>query len=292
MTQSNRVELRYIINDQTIYVRLVTEKGQAMSGTFLRCEDNASFECLSSALKKDDKKKIKELISMKFDLIEAINSFGDGKVGFQDGDLFYVTEDGDKNTIDTKLTARIKEMIRTGADAQVLIKFLDNLLDNPDPRAVRDFYDFLIVNNLAMTEDGYFLAYKIVAPDFKDLYTGTMDNSPGKVVSMPRSKVNPDPDETCSHGLHICSKDYLPNYGGFYGSNNGSNKILVVRVNPKDVVAFPKDYANAKARVCEYTVVGEFVAPKNLKEYIDKIEAGVTVNVEEIKKLISEKLEA
>lgn len=285
-----KLELRFIINDQTIYVWLNTEKGQKMSGTFLRAEDPKAFETLAKALKEDNKKKIKELVSMKFDLIQAINSFGDGKVGFSDGDLFYVTEDGDKNPIDTKLTAKIKELIRTGADASVLVKFLDNLLDNPNPRSIKDFYDFLIVNNLAMTEDGHFLAYKIVGPKFLDLYTGKMDNSPGTVVKMDRSKVNADPKHTCSHGLHICSKDYLPNYGGFYGANGGGNKIVVVKVNPRDVVAFPLDYNNAKARVCEYSVVGEFVVRETLKEQIAKIEAGVTVNIEAVKKLIAETL--
>jgi len=285
-----KLELRFIINEQTIYVWLNTEKGQKMSGTFLRAEDPQAFETLAKALKEDNKKKIKELVSMKFDLIQAINSFGDGKVGFTDGDLFYVTEDGEKNPIDTKLTAKIKELIRTGADAGVLVKFLDNLLDNPNPRSIKDFYDFLIVNNLAMTEDGHFLAYKIVGPNFLDLYTRTMDNSPGTVVRMDRSKVNDNPSQTCSHGLHICSKDYLPSYGGGwkYGGNNNGNKIVVVKVNPRDVVAFPKDYANAKARVCEYSVVGEFVVKETLKEQIAKIEAGVTVNIDVVKKLIAE----
>jgi hypothetical protein len=283
-----KLELRFIINEQTIYVWLNTEKGQKMSGTFLRAEDPVAFETLAKALKEDNKKKIKELVSMKFDLIQAINSFGDGKVGFTDGDLFYVTEDGDKNPIDTKLTAKIKELIRTGADAGVLVKFLDNLLDNPNPRSIKDFYDFLIVNNLAMTEDGHFLAYKIVGPNFLDLYTGKMDNSPGTVVKMDRSKVNDNPKQTCSHGLHICSKDYLPQYGGGYGSGNNKNKIVVVKVNPKNVVAFPLDYNNAKARVCEYAVVGEFVVTETLKEQIAKIEAGVTVNIEAVKKMIAE----
>lgn len=283
-----KLELRFIINEQTIYVWLETEKGQKMSGTFLRAEDKVAFDTLAKALKDDNKKKIKELVSMKFDLIQAINSFGDGKVGFSDGDLYYVTEDGDKNPIDTKLTAKIKELIRTGADASVLVKFLDNLLDNPNPRSIKDFYDFLIVNNLAMTEDGHFLAYKIVGPDFLDLYTRTMSNAPGEVVKMDRSKVNDNPAQTCSHGLHICSKDYLPQYGGGYGSGNKGNKIVVVKVNPKNVVAFPLDYNNAKARVCEYTVVGEFVVRETLKEQIAKIEAGVTVNLEAVKKLIAE----
>ncbi|MNH59423.1 hypothetical protein D3C76_102760 [compost metagenome] len=284
--------LRYIVNDQTIYIWIDTEHG-TMSGTFLKDDDTESFGTLAKALKEQNTKVIKEIVGLKFNLIQAINSFGDGKVGFEEGELFYVNQSGEKSNVDTKLTAKIKSLIHAGASAEILVKFLDNLIGNPDRRAVQDFYDFLIVNNLAMTDDGHFLAYKIVRDDFKDLYTGTMDNSPGKVVSMDRSKVNPDPNHTCSYGLHICSKDYLPHYGGFYGSGSKS-KILVVKVNPADVVAFPKDYRNAKARVCSYTVLGTIESENRefLKDQIAKLEAGVTADVEAIKKIIKQAVTA
>jgi hypothetical protein len=284
--------LRYIVNDQTIYIWIDTEHG-TMSGTFLKDDDTESFGTLAKALKEQNTKVIKEIVGLKFNLIQAINSFGDGKVGFEEGELFYVNQSGEKSNVDTKLTAKIKSLIHAGASAEILVKFLDNLIGNPDRRAVQDFYDFLIVNNLAMTDDGHFLAYKIVRDDFKDLYTGTMDNSPGKVVSMDRSKVNPDPNHTCSYGLHICSKDYLPHYGGFYGSG-AKSKILVVKVNPADVVAFPKDYRNAKARVCSYTVLGTIESENRdfLKDQIAKLEAGVTADVEAIKKIIKQAVTA
>jgi hypothetical protein len=32
---------------------------------------------------------------------------------------------------------------------------------------------------------------------------------------------------------------------------------MIVAVDPKDVVAVPTDYDNAKMRVCRYTIVGE-----------------------------------
>lgn len=279
-------QLNYIANAQTIYIWMDTEHGK-MSGTFLKEDDGVSFATLAKALAKGDNKVIKEIVSLKFNLIQAINSFGGGKVGFEDGDLFYVNDAGDRNSVDSKLTAKIKSLIASGSSAEILVKFLDNLINNPDRRAVQDFYDFLIVNDLAMTEDGHFLAYKIVRHDFKDLYTGTMDNSVGKTVSMDRSKVNPNPQQTCSHGLHICSKDYLPHYGGFYGSGKPS-QVLVVKVNPADVVAFPMDYKNAKARVCSYEVIGTLESQNRefLKEQIAKLEAGVTVDIAAIKKII------
>lgn len=279
-------QLNYIANEQTIYIWMDTEHGK-MSGTFLKEDDGVSFATLAKALAKGDNKVIKEIVSLKFNLIQAINSFGGGKVGFEDGDLFYVNDAGDRNSVDSKLTAKIKSLIAAGSSAEILVKFLDNLINNPDRRAVQDFYDFLIVNDLAMTEDGHFLAYKIVRHDFKDLYTGTMDNSVGKIVSMDRSKVNPNPQQTCSYGLHICSKDYLPHYGGFYGSGKPS-QVLVVKVNPADVVAFPMDYKNAKARVCSYEVIGTLESQNRefLKDQIAKLEAGVTVDIAAIKKII------
>lgn len=286
------LKLNYIANDQTIYVWIDSEHGK-MSGTFLKDDDTESFATLAKALKEQDTKVIKDIVSLKFNLIQAINSFGGGKVGFEDGELFYVNNEGEKANVDTKLTSKIRELINAGKSAEVLVKFLDNLINNPDKRAVQDFYDFLLVNNLAITEDGHFLAYKIVGSDYLDLYTGTMDNSPGKVVSMDRSKVNPDPRQTCSYGLHICSKDYLPQYGGGYGSGR-DNKIVVVKVNPADVVAFPKDYANAKARVCSYTVMGtiESADPNFLKNQIAKLESGVTADIDAIKKIIKEAVSA
>ena len=286
------LQLNYIANDQTIYIWVDTEHGK-MSGTFLKDDDTECFATLAKALKQKNNKVIKDIVSLKFNLIQAINSFGGGKVGFEDGELFYVNQEGDKANVDTKLTAKIKTLISAGKSAEVLVKFLDNLINNPDKRAIQDFYDFLIVNNLAMTEDGHFLAYKIVRDDFKDLYTGTMDNSPGKVVAMDRSKVNPNPAQTCSHGLHICSKDYLPQYGGGYGSGRNS-KILVVKVNPANVVAFPRDYAHSKARVCEYTVLGTIQSHDTefLKGQIEKLEAGVTADIEAIKKIIRDAVTA
>lgn len=279
-------KLNFIANSQTIYIWMDTPHGK-MSGTFLKDDDGISFATLTKALAANDQKTIKEIVSLKFNLIQAINSFGGGKVGFENGDLFFVNDAGDRNSVDSKLTAKIKELIASGGSAEILVRFLDNLIGNPDRRAIQDFYDFLIVNNLAMTEDGHFLAYKIVRHDFKDLYTGTMDNSVGKTVAMDRSKVNPDPNQTCSHGLHICSKDYLPQYGGFYGSGKPS-QVLVVKVNPKDVVAFPMDYRNAKARVCSYEVIGTLESQDRefLQNQIAKLEAGVTVDIEAIKKII------
>jgi len=96
-----------------------------------------------------------------------------------------------------------------------------------------------------------------------DIYSGTIDNSVGKVIQMDRAKVNDDPQHTCSAGLHVCANEYLDGY-----ANAASTKTLVVEVNPAHVVAVPYDYNFAKMRVCEYKVVAE-IDPKTIPEVLD-----------------------
>jgi hypothetical protein len=69
---------------------------------------------------------------------------------------------------------------------------------------------------------------------------------------VPRNCVDEDPDRTCSHGLHVCSFDYLPHF------SHANGHVVVCKVNPADVVAIPRDYNNTKMRVCRYEVVGEY----------------------------------
>jgi acyl carrier protein len=68
-------------------------------------------------------------------------------------------------------------------------------------------------------------------------------------------------DNHCSYGLHFCSQSYLQKFGG--------DRIVILKINPRDVVSIPTDYNHAKGRCCRYEVIGElagdpstaFVAP-------------------------------
>ena len=174
----------------------------------------------------------------------------------------YVTESNRVNIVDgaitfdgvvihNSLTDRILQFIKEGLPVSPLIKFFENLQDNPSFRAVSELYNFLEVGSLPLTEDGYFLAYKNVRSDFTDIYTGTFNNSIGKICKMPRNMVNEDSNQTCSNGLHVCSLAYLPNF------SNADGHTMIVKIHPKDVVSVPIDYSNTKLRCCEYEVVAE-----------------------------------
>lgn len=203
---------------------------------------------MSKCLEVDTKPKdIEPLI----DVAKAVEIFSNGKVTVRDEVLSF-----DGVEMDAGLGQRVVALLREGQSIDSLVKFMENLLQNPSFRAVNELYGFLSACNLPITSDGCFLAYKKIAYDYKDLYSRTMDNGLGKIVTMHRNRVDEDSSRTCSEGLHCCSFGYLKNYGGT-GTTDHDDRVVIVRVNPKDVVAVPADYHNQKMRVCEYAVVDE-----------------------------------
>lgn len=150
------------------------------------------------------------------------------------------------------LTEKMLEMLEEGFDLEPMAKFLNNLMANPSMRAINELYGFLEKGNLPITPDGHFLAYKAVRADFKDIHSGTLDNSVGQVVSMPRNAVDDNKDQTCSYGLHFCSVDYLKHFARTDGH------VMVLKINPADVVSIPADYNDTKGRCARYEVVDEY----------------------------------
>lgn len=130
-----------------------------------------------------------------------------------------------------------------------IINFLENLLQNPSNRIYENLYQFLEKGKNPITEDGHFLAFKRVNGNYTDIHTGTFLNIPGNTLEMPRNQVDDNPNNTCSNGFHVCSLDYLKEFSG--------ERIVICKINPRDVVAIPVDYNQTKMRVCRYEVTSE-----------------------------------
>jgi len=175
----------------------------------------------------------------------------DGFIMEVDTDLMtvQVTVRGFEYPLSARLIKQISVIAGRNGNLAPLTEFVKNLVANPDNTIAADLFDFLQNCNLAITEDGCFLAYKKVNNDFMDCHTGKFDNSPGNTVSMPRFAVVRDRNKTCESGLHVAAWQYLNSYGGA--------KTVVCKVNPKNVISVPIDYSNQKMRVCEYTVLDE-----------------------------------
>jgi hypothetical protein len=199
-----------------------------------------TYQKVLDAIKAQDWDTVKEIVDPK----KIVLNYGQGNVEVQGDKLFWKGEE-----LDTGLAQRMIQMLQDGFPIEPMVNFMENLYQNPSKRAVTELYSFLEKNNLPITPDGYFLAYKKVRDNFFDVHSGTMDNSVGNVVEMERNKVDDDKNNTCSTGLHFCGMSYLNHFGG--------ERTVIVKINPRDVVSIPSDYNDAKGRACRYEVIGE-----------------------------------
>lgn len=203
-------------------------------------KSHPTYQKVVDAIKSSDWDTVKAII----DPVKVVLNYGRGNVSIQGDKLFWK---GDE--FNGALATRMIAMLQEGFSIEPMVLFMENLMNNPSKRAVDELYGFLEKNNLPLTPDGHFLAYKKVRDNFLDVHSGTMDNSPGRVVEMERNRVDDNKDNTCSAGLHFCGQSYLSHFGG--------ERTVIVKVNPADVVSIPSDYNGAKGRACRYEVVGE-----------------------------------
>ena len=229
----------YILDPVSKSLTLVIDNAQHT----LNNDTHPNFEKILDAIREGDTDRVRELV----DLTRAVANYSHGLLDVREGDVYW-----DGKPFHNAMASRLLDMLKAEFPVEPLVEFLHNLKQNPSKRAVDELYGFLENNSLPITPDGHFLAYKKVRSDYLDIYSGTMDNSVGKVVEMARNEVDEDKDRTCSTGLHFCSMAYLPNFGFGY-----DNRVVIVKINPRDVVSIPSDYNNAKGRACRYEVIGE-----------------------------------
>ena len=209
--------------------------------------DHKCFSDVKKAITKDDWDEVIRLM----DPAAYMTSLGEGSVRVQDSEVYLLDEYDVEFKVPQDLGDTIQLYLSEGLPLLPIINFATKLNRNPSYRSVQQLFGFIRANNITLTEDGNFIAYKGIRDDFKDKYTGTFDNSIGSTVSVPRNSVDEDPARTCSHGLHVASYEYAHNvYAG------PTDITVIVEVSPEHVVAVPVDYNEAKMRVCEYRVVG------------------------------------
>lgn len=228
-----------------------------------------TFGLVLEAIKNQDEVALEASLNIRKNIVDKINTAAKGtKVRIEGNSIFYETRE-----ITGLIASRVFEMIRLSLDVTPMLKFIENLMQNPSKRAVDELFGFMEACTLPITEDGHFLAYKRVRSDYKDVHSGTLDNSVGNTLEMPRNLVDEDKNNTCSYGLHFCSYDYLKHFSG--------QRIVVLKINPADVVAIPADYNNSKGRTCKYEVVDELPLNQyNLPE--NQLDEGFTQKYSEV----------
>ena len=165
----------------------------------------------------------------------------------KDGNLYVF---GDP--VHSTLANRVLSFLEHGLDCVHLFKFILKLNLNPSKRAVDELYTFLEHRALPITDNGNFLAYKAVRADYTDKHTGKFVNTVDAVLEMPRNKVDDDKNVGCSYGFHAGTVEYAKDFLG------GQGHLMIVEINPADVVSIPTDCQFQKLRTCKYKVVGEY----------------------------------
>jgi len=241
------VPMHYAKTDKGGVLTLIL-KGKSVQ---IREENHIAFSAIIEALNNgasedellalaDEKVALKKYVEIKSEGRAQVNDFGK------------VTLDGQE--VHGTIASRIADLMRQKLPFKHLLRFIERVNENPSFSARNELYDFLENKGLPITEDGFFIAYKAVRKDYKDKYSGTIDNSPGNTVSIQRSKVDDDRNHGCSSGLHVGALDYVYNYG----SSNCGDIILTVKIDPSDVVSVPSECAYQKCRTCKYEVLRVF----------------------------------
>ena len=213
--------------------------------TYQVLPDHVNYRIILENLKDSSAEDLEALV----DIQKCMEVYTDGAVEIKQGKVFYSGEE-----VHGAISKRILEFMSKGLPFEPLVKFLDNLMENPSMQSQKELYDFLEHKSLPITEDGCFLAYKAVRKDYMDKYSGKFDNKVGSVVSMTRAKVDDNRSVGCSAGLHVGALDYVTGYG----SLEANDVIVIVKINPKDAVSVPSDSSYEKLRTCKYEVVGQY----------------------------------
>jgi hypothetical protein len=209
--------------------------------------DHISYKLIIKSLNKSSDDDILKLYNKSTAVQEYVEKNNGGRAIVKDGQVYI-----DGNPVHNVIAQRILDFIREGLPFTHLLKFLDNLSQNPSYNSQQELYTFLEHKNLPITDDGCFLAYKAIRNDWKDKYTGTVDNSIGQKPFMLRGNVDDDKNNHCSSGFHVGALDYAGSYG------SGDDRMVIVKVNPKNAVSVPTDSSFRKLRVCEYEVIAEY----------------------------------
>lgn len=245
--------INYILNSTNNTLNVIV-KGKPV--TIHKYTNEDRYNKVLELIKDNDEEAIIKL----FDVVTQVSN----KLGVtitKEGLVTYINKEGQVEQLPPSLNKTLVAMYEQDESSITpLINFWEKVRLNPSYRVNRCLFDFIEANNIVINEKGNLIMYKIVKRTedkevFLDLYTKTFKQMFNVPVTMPRNQVDDNIEQTCSHGFHVCSWQYLPHYGS---AVSGHDAILLCEVDPADIVAIPRDYNNSKIRTCAYTPLSEY----------------------------------
>jgi hypothetical protein len=196
------------------------------------------------------------------DVKRSVVNFVSGRLRVCGNEVLY-----DGKRLEGIIVDRLLEFIRNDLPAEPLCRFIAKLMQNPSKRAVEELYKFLEHKNMPITPDGNFLAYKGIQKNWYSITSGKLTmiqgrvdaeghilNVVGAVVECKRNEVCDDKEIGCSKGIHAGSLEYATDFGS-------GGRVVIVEIDPTNVVSIPTDCSCQKLRTCKYKVVGEYELP-------------------------------
>ena len=244
------------ISTNSITVVITSNDGNKV---YTLARSHVNYDAVLEAVRNNDEASIHALCNV----AKSIESFTEGNVRVENGHVYHGTQ-----LLDGIIVDRILGFIKEKLPVTPLLKFINKLYENPSHRAITELYKFLEHKNMPITPDGNFLAYKGVQADYFSKTAGSIEVLAGRVVDgkifngvgeqilVRRNQVCDNKDVGCSKGLHAGSVKYATEFGA-------GGKVVIVEINPADVVSIPTDCDCQKLRTCAYKVVGEYEVPLN-----------------------------
>lgn len=250
-TKQPPVKLNYILSEKKVLTVYTDGKALVVN------PDHVNYKKIIEKVKSGQTDGLHELFNVKQQIEKKVVSskFTKGKIEIKDGELFF-----NGKLVNNYLCEQIIYFAKEDLPWNNLSNFLERLLKNPHKNVFDELYRFLSNRNMPITEDGCFIGWKKVNDDYKDFYSGTIDNTPGKSPEMPRFEVDDNTRLECSVGLHVGSREYVHNF------HVGKGKIVLVKVAPEDVVCVPENEPT-KVRVWKYEVLRDMTENEFLQNY-------------------------
>lgn len=237
----------------TTNASLITETGATIftnGQMFVVPTDHPKYAQILEALARKDYAAIPDLADLRNAVRKWMSSIFKGDFSLTGDRLTYRTY-----TFGQIVTQKALAMIDAGNDAGPLLRFLAKVYNNPSKAAREELLLFCEANDFMINEQGNILAYKAVRQDYRDIHSGTVLYQIGYPATMDRGEVDDNRRELCSTGLHFAAHSYARDFGG------ANCRMLLVEIDPADVVAIPEDYQNQKGRTCKMIPIAELDGP-------------------------------
>lgn len=239
-------------------------------------QDNANYGRVVSILTSTpvdeiDEAALLELLIPALGVGKSLNRLSE-RVSFDGANVLF---DGD--VVSDAIAEHILRIVKEGGNPdsyKALVAFMEKLYTNPSESSRNSLYDFIIRHNITIDPDGDFYAYKGVKADGGSIMegfgivdgvsmNGSLPNKPGSILEIPRSKVNADNAVGCGTGLHAGTHRYASGWA--------QGLLLLVKINPRDVVSVPSCSSYQKLRTCRYKVVSQTTQQTTATTYTAKV---------------------